>query len=83
MNILELRKFKEQKRKLTMLTCYDFWSAKILNESPVDLILVGDSGGMVMHGFEDTIPATTEMICTHVAAVKRGAPKKFIVADLP
>lgn len=83
MNILELAKFKEQKRKLTMLTCYDYWSAKILADSPVDLLLVGDSGAMVMHGFEDTLPATTELLATHVAAVKRGAPKKFIVADLP
>lgn len=83
MNILELRKAKEQGRKLSMLTCYDYWSAKILADSPVDMILVGDSGAMVMHGFEDTIPATVELMCTHVAAVRRGAPKKFIVGDLP
>jgi 3-methyl-2-oxobutanoate hydroxymethyltransferase len=83
MNILELNKLKEQKRKITMLTCYDFWSAKILSESPVDILLVGDSGAMVMHGFDDTLPATTELMAAHVAAVKKGAPKKFIVADLP
>ena len=83
MNILDVQKFKEQKRKLTMLTCYDFWSAKVLSETDVDLILVGDSGAMVMHGFEDTIPATMDLMCAHVAAVKRGAPKKMIVADLP
>jgi 3-methyl-2-oxobutanoate hydroxymethyltransferase len=83
MNILELRQYKEQKRRIAMVTCYDFWSAKILNESSVDIILVGDSGAMVMHGHEDTLPATVEMMCTHVSAVKRGAPKKFIVADMP
>ncbi len=83
MNILELKTLKERKRRLAMVTCYDYWSARILAETAVDLILVGDSGAMVMHGFDDTIPATVEMMCTHVAAVRRGAPKKLIVADLP
>lgn len=83
MNVLDFKALKEQKRKLAMVTCYDFWSAKILNESSVDMILVGDSGAMVMHGFADTIPATLEMMATHIAAVQRGAPKKFIVGDLP
>ena len=83
MSILEIKKAKSEKRKLTMVTCYDAWSAKILNGSGIDMLLIGDSSAMVMHGFEDTIPATIDMIVTHVAAVKRGAPKKFIVADLP
>ena len=83
MNILEIRSCKEQSRKLAMVTCYDYWSAKILSESRVDMILVGDSGAMIMQGYEDTIPATVELMATFVAAVKRGAPKKFIVADLP
>lgn len=83
MNILEITRAKSESRRLTMLTCYDYWSAKILNDSPVDIILVGDSSAMVMHGYEDTIPATIEMMVPHVAAVKRGAPGKFIVADLP
>jgi 3-methyl-2-oxobutanoate hydroxymethyltransferase len=83
MNVLELKKMKSEGRKISMVTCYDAWSAKILNETPIDILLVGDSSAMVMHGFEDTIPATTEMIATHVAAVRRGAPKKFIVADMP
>ncbi len=83
MNILEFRTAKEQRRRLAMVTCYDFWSAKILNETAVDMILVGDSGAMVMHGYEDTIPATVDMMCAHIAAVRRGAPKKFIVGDVP
>jgi 3-methyl-2-oxobutanoate hydroxymethyltransferase len=83
MNILELKKWKTEGRKVTMVTCYDSWSAKIINESPIDIVLVGDSSAMVMHGFDDTIPATVDMIATHVSAVRRGAPKKFIVADLP
>lgn len=83
MNISELRKQKRRNEKLTMVTCYDAWSARILEASPVDFILVGDSAAMVMHGFKDTIPASVEMIATHVAAVRRGSPTKFIVADLP
>jgi 3-methyl-2-oxobutanoate hydroxymethyltransferase len=83
MNILEIRDSKRDGRKLTMVTCYDSWSAKILSETNVDLLLVGDSSAMVMHGFEDTIPATLEMMELQVAAVRRGAGKKFIVADLP
>lgn len=83
MNILELRDAKKRNRKLSMVTCYDAWSAKILNDSPIDFILVGDSAAMVMHGHDDTIPASIEMLVYHVAAVRRGAPKKFIVADLP
>ena len=83
MNILEIRDSKRNGRKLSMVTCYDAWSAKILSETNVDMLLVGDSSAMVMHGFEDTIPATLEMMELQVAAVKRGAGKKFIVADLP
>lgn len=83
MSILELREAKREGRKLTMVTCYDYWSAKLLNESGIDLLLVGDSAAMVMHGFDDTIPATVDLLVPHVSAVRRGAPKKFIVADLP
>lgn len=83
MSILEIKKAKAEGRKLTMVTCYDAWSAKILNESEIDMVLVGDSAAMVMHGYDDTIPATIDLLATHVAAVRRGAPKKFIVADLP
>jgi 3-methyl-2-oxobutanoate hydroxymethyltransferase len=83
MNILELSDWKKQGRKITMVTCYDHWSAKILAETPVDLLLTGDSSAMVMHGYEDTIPATLDLLVPHVAAVKKGAPKKFLVADLP
>ena len=66
-----------------MVTCYDFWSAQILAESTVDTLLVGDSLAMVMHGFPSTVHATVDMMATHIAAVKRGAPNKFIVGDMP
>lgn len=83
MNILELVERKKQKSKISMVTCYDAWSAGLIAESPVDMILVGDSAAMVMHGFQDTVPATNEMMKLHIAAVRRGAPRKFIVGDLP
>lgn len=83
MNAREFKERKSKGEKLTMVTCYDHWSAKILAASPIDIVLVGDSAAMVMHGLNDTIPATVEMMAAHVAAVRRGAPKKFIVADLP
>jgi 3-methyl-2-oxobutanoate hydroxymethyltransferase len=83
MNVLEITAAKKGGRRLSMVTCYDAWSAKLLNRSPIDMLLVGDSSAMVMHGYADTLPATVEMISAHVGAVARGAPKKFIIADLP
>ncbi len=66
-----------------MVTCYDAWTAKILNKTAVDCLLVGDSLAVVMHGFPSTVHATVPMMAMHVAAVARGAPDKFIVADMP
>lgn len=66
-----------------MVTVYDYTTAKIVNETMVNTILVGDSVAMVMHGFESTISATVDMMVTHTSAVKRGAPDKFIVGDMP
>lgn len=83
MTILDLQGFKKEGRKISMVTAYDYWSAKIIDSSPIDIILVGDSGGMVMHGFNTTVPVTMEMMELFVAAVQRGAPQKLIVGDLP
>ncbi len=66
-----------------MLTCYDFQSAQMLNETEVDFLLVGDSLGNVMLGYETTVPVKLNEMKVFSAAVKRGAPNKFIVADLP
>lgn len=81
--VLEFRQKKQNKEKISMVTCYDFSMAQIMNKSTVDCILVGDSSAMVMHGYPTTISATIELITTHAAAVARGAPDKFIVGDLP
>jgi 3-methyl-2-oxobutanoate hydroxymethyltransferase len=66
-----------------LVTCYDSWSARLINQSPVDAILVGDSVAMVMHGFETTLSADLPMMVAHTAAVARGAPAKLIIADVP
>jgi 3-methyl-2-oxobutanoate hydroxymethyltransferase len=66
-----------------MVTCYDSTMAKLVARSSIDCILVGDSLAMTMHGHRDTLPATAELMALHVAAVRRGAPEKFIVGDMP
>jgi len=66
-----------------MLTCYDYTFARLVAQSSVDAILVGDSAAMVMHGHGSTLPATVELMSLHTAAVARGAGGKFIVADMP
>lgn len=83
MNILDFQAMKSADQKITLVTCYDFWSAKIIAKSDVDCILVGDSAAMVMHGHDTTLPATVETIALHTKAVAKGAGKKFIIADMP
>ncbi len=83
MNILDFQLMKQNKTKISMITCYDFTSATIVANSDIDTILVGDSASMVMHGHDTTIPATISMMETHVKAVVKGAKNKFIIADMP
>ena len=70
-------------RPISVVTCYDAWSAKILTASRIDALLVGDSAAMVMHGYDTTIPADLDMMCLHTAAVRRGAPERLLIADMP
>jgi len=74
---------RKRGRLISMVTCYDFWTAKIVQQSNVDCILVGDSAAMVVHGFGNTIPATNEMMVTHLRAVSKGAPDKLVIGDFP
>jgi 3-methyl-2-oxobutanoate hydroxymethyltransferase len=83
MNILDFRKMKAENRKISMVTCYDHWSARIIAQTDIDCILVGDSVAMVVHGYPSTLHATVEMMELHTRAVAKGAPEKFIVADMP
>ena len=70
-------------RKLSMVTCYDFTFARLLAQSAIDGILVGDSAAMVIHGHSSTLSASVEMMRLHTEAVVRGAQGEFVVADMP
>ncbi len=83
MNVQDFQKMKDEGRKISMITCYDYSSARAVADSNIDCILVGDSLAMTMHGYPTTLSATTAMMALHTAAVARGAPAKFIIADLP
>lgn len=82
-SVLDFAAAKAAGRKISMVTCYDAAFARVLEASKVDSLLVGDSAAMVVHGHTDTLAATVEMMALHVAAVRRGAPTRFLVADLP
>ncbi len=83
MKIHDFQKKKLNNEKITMVTCYDHWSARIIDQSDVDCVLVGDSLAMVMHGYSTTVPATIDMMAFHTEAVSRGITEKFIIGDLP
>ncbi len=83
MNILDLAERKRKHDRIVMVTCYDYTSARIIEQSDIDIILVGDSAAMVMHGHSTTLPIDNNMMAGHVAAVRKGAPGKFIIGDLP
>lgn len=74
---------KEKGEPITMLTAYDYPSAKLAEEAEVDMILVGDSLGMVVLGYDSTVPVTVEDMIHHTKAVRRGAKETFIVTDMP
>ncbi|MGE6258813.1 3-methyl-2-oxobutanoate hydroxymethyltransferase [Heyndrickxia sporothermodurans] len=76
-------KMKQAHDKIAMVTAYDYPSAKLAELSNVDMILVGDSLGMVVLGYDSTVPVTVEDMIHHTKAVKRGATSTFIVTDMP
>ncbi len=78
-----LQKQKEQGDKITMLTCYDYSMAKLMDEAGINILLIGDSLGNVILGYEDTLSVTMEDMIHHSAAVARGAKNALIVCDMP
>ncbi len=74
---------KEQGQRIVALTAYDYLFAKILEEAGVDIVLIGDSLGQVVLGYESTIPVTLDEMIHHASAVRRGAPDTFLVMDMP
>ncbi|AZB43311.1 3-methyl-2-oxobutanoate hydroxymethyltransferase [Bacillus sp. FJAT-42376] len=79
----DFQKMKQDSEAIAMITAYDYPSAKQAEKSGADMILVGDSLGMVVLGYDSTIPVTMEDMIHHTKAVKRGAPETFIVTDMP
>ncbi len=80
---MEFLKMKQVGEKIAMVTAYDYPQAKLAEKAGIDMILVGDSLGMVVLGYDSTVPVTTSDMIHHTKAVKRGAQDTFIVTDLP
>jgi len=83
MHATDFRAAKLARRKLSLITCYDYTFARLLSTTDVDALLVGDSAAMVMHGFPSTLHADIPMMVSHTSAVVRGAPGKLVIADMP
>jgi 3-methyl-2-oxobutanoate hydroxymethyltransferase len=81
--ILDIQRAKDEGRRVAMVTAYDFASAKLTERAGFELLLVGDSLGMVMHGHDTTIPVTLDDMIRHAAAVVRGTERALVVGDLP
>lgn len=81
--ILDFRRMKEERRRIVMVTAYDALFARLFDEAGVDAILVGDSLGQVVLGYDSTLPVTMEDMERHTGAVARGRKTAFLVADMP
>ena len=81
--VSEIKEMKQRGEKIAMLTAYDYSTAKLIDEAGMPLILVGDSLGMVVLGYESTIPVTMEEMLHHTRAVVRGTKRSLIVGDMP
>lgn len=81
--LADLRKIQDRGEKLVMLTCYDASFASLCDEAGVEMLLIGDSLGMVIQGHDSTLPVTMEQTAYHVSCVARGSRRGLIIADLP
>lgn len=81
--VLDIRRMKQAGEKISMLTCYDYPTARILDESGIDVLLVGDSVGVVFSGYDNTLPVTMDDMVYHTRAVARARTRALLVADLP
>src|SRR4051812_24883443 len=79
----DLRAARTSGEKIPMLTCYDFTTARLMQESGVPMLLVGDSAASVILGHDTTLPVSLEFMIEITAAVRRGAPNAFLIADMP
>lgn len=83
LTIPQFRQMKEQKKKFRMITAYDYAFAAMVDKTPIEMILVGDSLGMVVLGYDSTVPVTMDDMIHHIKPVVRGAKNTFIVGDMP
>ncbi|MBS1419786.1 MAG: 3-methyl-2-oxobutanoate hydroxymethyltransferase [Firmicutes bacterium] len=83
MTVPDFKKYKEEGRKFAYVTAYDYTIASIVDESDVEVILVGDSLGMIMLGYDTTVGVTLDDMIHHIRPVVKGAPNTFIVGDMP
>lgn len=81
--VSDFTRFKAEGRKISVVTAYDAWSARLVARSKIDAILVGDSAAMVMHGHSTTLRATVGLMSAHTRAVARAAAGKFVITDMP
>ncbi len=79
----DLQTMKESGKKAVWVTAYDYWTAQFAEQAGMDMILVGDSLGMCVYGYEGTIPVTMDQCIYHSEAVRRGAPNTFVIGDMP
>ena len=82
-NVRDLRKWKAEGKKFTMLTAYDYTTARWLDQAGIPVLLVGDSLGMTMLGYPDTLSVTMDDMLRHAGAVVRGAPDSLVIGDMP
>lgn len=82
-NIIDFAEMKRKGEKVTWITAYDFPTASLVEQAGLDMILVGDSLGMVVYGYPGTIPVTMDQMIYHTEAVRRGAPNTFVIGDMP
>jgi 3-methyl-2-oxobutanoate hydroxymethyltransferase len=82
-SILDIQKMKADGEKITVLTCYDFPTARILDNCGIDIMLVGDSAGVVFAGHANTLPVTVDEMIYHSRSVMRAEPKAMVITDMP
>lgn len=81
--IVDFTEMKKRGEKITWLTCYDYPTARLMDQAGLDMILVGDSVGMVIYGYAGTVPVKMDQMIYHSEAVRRGAPNVFVIGDMP
>ena len=81
--ILDIQKMKDDGEKIAVLTCYDYPTARIMDSCGVDMILIGDSVGVVFSGYDNTLPVTMDEMLYHTKAVVRSNPRAVVVSDMP